>query len=98
MNFKIVCIEDDATDFLALKRILKPLSHYINLVWIDTVVALEEFKESAELPDLILLDYHFFGTDFQSIIHYFRSKSVDTEIAMLTAFEQSTFKIGRAHV
>ena len=92
MNFKIVCIEDDATDFLALKRILKPLSHYINLVWIDTVVALEEFKESAELPDLILLDYHFFGTDFQSIIHYFRSKSVDTEIAMLTAFEQSTFK------
>jgi len=92
MNFKIVYIEDDATDFLALKRILKPISHYINLVWIDTIDALEEFKESAELPDLILLDYHFPGYDSQSIINYFRSKSVDTEISMLTAFEESTFK------
>ena len=92
MNFKIVYIEDDATDFLALKRILKPISRYINLVWIDTIDALEEFKESAELPDLILLDYHFPGYDSQSIIHYFRSKSVDTEIAMLTAFEESSFK------
>jgi PAS domain S-box-containing protein len=92
MNFKIVYIEDDATDFLALKRILKPISHFIDLVWINTADSLKEFKESAELTDLILLDYHFPGYDSQSIINYFRSKSVDIEIAMLTAFEESSFK------
>lgn len=92
MNFKILYIEDDVTDFKALKRILKPILHFIELVWIDTPDSLKEFKESGKLPDLILLDYHIPGCDAHSIIHYFRSKSVDLEVVMLTSFQESSFK------
>ncbi len=92
MKSKIIYIEDDEADFLALKRILKPLHNEIDLVWINTPSSLKEFKESAELPDLILLDYQFPGSNAIDIFQYFKSISSDIEIIMLTAFQENTFK------
>jgi PAS domain S-box-containing protein len=89
---KIVYIEDDEADFLALKRILKPIQKKIELNWIDNLNSLKNFKEKSEFPDLILLDYQFPGSNAIELIHYFRGISSDIEIAMLTAYQEKSFK------
>ena len=91
-KIKIVCIEDDEADFFALKRSLKPILGNIDLVWIDTPANLKKFKESAEVPNLILLDFQFPGVDFIDVIQYYKSISSDIEIAMLTAYQEPNFK------
>ncbi|MCF8253710.1 MAG: PAS domain S-box protein [Bacteroidia bacterium] len=89
---KIVYIEDDEADFLALKRALKPYLNQIDLSWVNTLNSLKEFKESGELPTLLLLDYQFPGCDAIEIIQYFRGVFHEIEIAMLTAYQEKTFK------
>ncbi len=91
MKCEIVYIEDDQADFLALKRLLKPISNEIDLIWINSQNSLNEFKERQNLPSIIILDYHFPGSDAIDIIQYFRGISINLEIVMLTSFQENKY-------
>ena len=93
MKVNIAYIEDDEADFLALKRILKPIHNKIELLWINSLDSLKEFKMRKEFPSLILLDYHFPGSDAIDVIQYFRGISKGTEVVMLSGYINSSFKI-----
>ncbi len=92
MKVEIAYIEDDEADFLALKRHLKPILNEIELIWINCQDSLYKFKRREKFPSLIILDYHFPGSDASDIIKYFRGISNCIEIVMLSGYQDSSFK------
>jgi PAS domain S-box-containing protein len=92
MKVEIAYIEDDETDFLALKKFLMPLSREIELIWINSQDSLKRLKKSEKLPSLIVLDYNFPGSNARETIQYFRGISKSIEIVMLSGYQDSSFK------
>ena len=103
MKNKIIYIEDDKDDFLALKNVLKSTLNDTDLVWVNSLQSLLELKVDAEKTLFVMLDYQFEELNAKNLIHYFKEIAFDIEIVILTKYQEdkiyNTFKkLGINHI
>ena len=103
MKNKIIYIEDDKDDFLALKNVLKSTLNDTDLVWVNSLQSLLELKVDAQKTLFVMLDYQFEELNAKNLIHYFKEIAFDIEIVILTKYQEdkiyNTFKkLGINHI